>query len=215
VVSYYRRTADEANWEMDVAGPRAPTRGNASASDLGVPDGTRLVGTLDNTLNTRTANSEDRFTITTRSPSEFDGAVLEGTISSVKASGRVAGRAEIALNFERIRLRNGRTYQFAGTIENVRNANGDTLDVNKDGTVEDGSQTEKTVQRGAIGAALGAIIGAISGGGQGAAIGAAIGGGGGAGTVIAQGRDQLELSKGTEFTIIAGPAGNDRAERER
>jgi hypothetical protein len=141
--------------------------------------------------------------------------VLEGTVSSVQASGRVAGRAEMALNFERIRLRNGRTYQFAGTIETVRDANGDTIGVDKDGTVEDGSQTQKTVQRGAIGAALGAIIGAISGGGQGAAIGAAIGGGGGAGTVIAQGRDQLELPRGTEFTIIAGAAGPDQAGRQR
>jgi hypothetical protein len=215
VVSYYRRTSDEANWAMDVAGSRARRRGNDSAGDLGVPDGTRLVGTLDNALTTRTSNAEDRFSITTRSPGEFDGAVLEGTISSVKASGRVGGRAEMGLNFERIRLRNGRTHDFAGTIETVRDADGNTIGVDKDGTVEDGSQTQKTVQRGAIGAALGAIIGAIGGGAQGAAIGAAIGGGGGAGTVIAQGRDQLELPQGTEFTIIAGAAGADRSGRER
>ena len=140
---------------------------------------------------------------------------MEGTISRVNAPGRVGGRAEMALNFERIRLRNGRTYQFAGTIESVRGANGDTIGVHKEGTLEDGSQTEKTVQRGAIGAALGAIVGAISGGGQGAAIGAAIGAGGGAGTVIAQGRDQLELARGTEFTIIAGPGVNERAGLQR
>jgi YMGG-like Gly-zipper len=143
--------------------------------------------------------------------------VIEGTISRVKPSGRVGGRAEMALDFGRIRMRNGRTHQFAGVIEGIRNVNGDAIGVDKEGAVEDGSQTEKTVQRGAIGAALGAIIGAISGGGQGAAIGAAIGAGGGAGTVIAQGRDQLELARDTEFTIIAGAAaqGTERAGRER
>ena len=65
------------------------------------------------------------------------------------------------------------------------------------------SQTEKTVQRGAIGAALGAIIGAVSWWRQGAAIGAAIGAGGGAGTVIVEGRDQLDLPRGTELTITS------------
>ena len=75
--------------------------------------------------------------------------------------------------------------------------------MDNDGTVEENSQTEKTVQRGAIGAAVGAIIGAITGGGKGAAIGAAIGAGGGAGTVIVQGRDQLDLPRGTELTITS------------
>jgi hypothetical protein len=168
------------------------------------------VATLDQALSTRNAHAEDRFTITTRSPSQYEGAVIEGTISSVNASGRVSGRADMALNFESIRMRNGRTYPFAGVIENVRTANGETISVNSEGTVEENSQTEKTVQRSAIGAALGAIIGAISGGGQGAAIGAAIGAGGGAGTVIVQGRDQLDLPRGTELTIASRLPRNQR-----
>jgi hypothetical protein len=71
------------------------------------------------------------------------------------------------------------------------------------------SQTDKTMQRGTIGAALGAIIGAITGGGQGAAVGAVIGAGGGAGTVIAAGRDQLDVKRGTEVTITSGAAVQD------
>jgi hypothetical protein len=215
VVSYYRKTSDEANWDIDAARPGRSSGRNPAAADFGVPDGTRLVGTLDSPLTTRTSNAEDRFSITTRSPSQFEGAVIEGTISSVNASGRVNGRAEMALNFERIRLRNGRTHDFAAVIETVRTVDGDTIAVNEEGTVADGSQTQKTVQRGAIGAALGAIIGAIGGGGQGAAIGAAIGAGGGAGTVIAQGRDQLELARNTEFTIISGARGSEPVARER
>jgi hypothetical protein len=168
-----------------------------------VPDGTRLVATLDNALSTRNAHAEDRFTITTLNPSQYEGAVIEGTVSSVNPSGRLSGRADMALNFESIRMRNGRTYQFGGVIENVRTANGETISVDNEGTVEENSQTEKAVQRGAIGAAVGAIIGAITGGGKGAAIGAMIGAGGGAGTVIVQGRDQLDLPRGTELTITS------------
>ena len=73
------------------------------------------------------------------------------------------------------------------------------------------SQTEKAVQRGAIGAALGAIIGAIAGGGKGAVIGAVIGAGGGAGTVVVEGRDQLDLQRGTELTITSSAARSQSA----
>jgi hypothetical protein len=203
VQSFYQKTSDEAQWDLYSTNPGARSQTDSAPRDFGVPHGTRLVATLDNDLSTRTAHAEDRFTITTRSPSQYDGAVIEGTVSSVNASGRLSGRADLALNFETIRMRNGRTYQFAGAIESVRTANGETIRVDNEGTVEDESQTEKTVQRGAIGAAIGAIIGAISGGSTGAAIGAVLGAGGGAGTVIVQGRDQLDLARGTELTIVS------------
>ena len=173
--------------------PNVPRGGQGF--DVGVPAGTRLLATLDHALSTRTAQAEDRFTITTRSPSPYEGAVIEGTVSSANASGRLSGRAEMTLTFETIRMRDGRSYPFAGTPRDHPYVDGETLHVESGGTVEDDSQTAKTVERSAIGAAVGAIVGAISGGGKGAAIGAAIGAGGGAGTVIVQGRDQLELER--------------------
>jgi hypothetical protein len=214
VRSFYRKSSDEAQWDIYSANPGAPSQTDPG-EDGGVPQGTRLVATLDKALSTRNAHAEDRFTITTRSPSQYEGAVIEGSVSSVNPSGRLSGRADMALNFESVRMRNGRTYQFAGVIENVRTANGETISVDNEGTVEEESQTEKTIQRGAIGAALGAIIGAISGGGTGAAIGAAIGAGGGAGTVIVQGRDQLDLPRGTELTITSSLSRSQRTSTSR
>ena len=215
VHSFYRKSSDEARWDIDVTDGRAPSGTASRADDFEMPDGTRLVATLDSALSTRSANAEDRFSMTTISPAQYQGAIIEGTVSSVNASGRVSGRADMALNFDSIRLRNGRTYQFTGVIENVRTADGKTINVDNEGKVGDGSQTEKTVQVGAVGAALGAIIGAISGGGKGAAIGAAIGAAGGAGTVIAQGRDQLDLPRGTELTITSSLADGPRAANGR
>jgi hypothetical protein len=216
VHSFYRKSSDEALWNIDLTDGRTPPRTDPRAGDLDMPDGTRLVATLDSALSTRSANAEDRFSMTTISPPQYEGAIIEGTVSSVNASGRVSGRADMALNFDSIRLRNGRTHEFAGVIENVRTADGKTINVDNEGKVGDGSQTEKTVQVGAVGAALGAIIGAISGGGKGAAIGAAIGAAGGAGTVVAQGRDQLDLPRGTELTITSSLADGPRtAGRER
>ena len=214
VQSFYRKSSDEAQWDIYSTNQGAPSQTD-SAGDVGVPQGTRLVATLDNALSTRNAHAEDRFTITTRSPSRYEGAVIEGTVASVNASGRLSGRADMALNFESIRMRNGRKYPFAGVIESIRTANGETIRVDSEGTVEENSQTEKTVQRGALGAALGAIIGAITGGAKGAAIGAAIGAGGGAGTVIVEGRDQLDLPRGTELTIASSVPTRERTSASR
>jgi uncharacterized protein YcfJ len=202
VQSFYRRSSDEARWTLYSPTSGAPSYAPATGEG-DVPEGTRLVATLDNALSTRSANVEDRFTLTTRGPSPYDGAVIEGLISSVNASGRVSGRADMALVFTSLRLRNGRTYPFAGVIESVRTPNGETISVDTAGTVEDPSQAGKTVERGAIGAALGALIGAITGGGKGAVIGGAMGAGAGVGTVIVQGRDQLDLPRGTELTITS------------
>jgi len=109
------------------------------------------------------------------------------------------------MDFDTIQYR-GQTYRFAGIIDSAREADGDTISINNEGTIRDSNQTTRTVTRAGIGAALGALIGAIAGGGDGAAIGAAVGAGAGAGSVLIQGRNNLQLESGTEFTITStGP----------
>jgi outer membrane lipoprotein SlyB len=110
----------------------------------------------------------------------------------------------MTLDFDSIRLRDGRSYQFAGLLDSAIARNGDSVRVDTEGAVRDSSQTTQTQQRAAIGAAVGAIIGAIAGGGKGAAIGALLGGGAGAGSVYVQGRNDLELERGSQFIIRAG-----------
>jgi len=146
----------------------------------------------------------DPVTLTVRSPSQFEGALIDGHVARVARSGRVSGRAEMAFEFDRIRARDGRVYDFAGYIESVGTINDDTVRVDSEGQVQDeSSQTGRTVTRTGIGAAVGAVIGAVTGGGRGAAIGAAVGAGVGAGSVFIQGRNDLELPSGTEFRIRA------------
>ena len=175
----------------------------------GMPDiqpGTRFVATLDRDLSTERTREGEAFTMTVQAPAEFAGATVEGRVTRVTPAGRVAGRSEMSFAFERLRLRDGRTVPLAGTVEGVRGAGGEDVRVDAEtgGSVEEeDSQGRRTAQRVAIGAAVGAIIGAISGGGRGAIIGAAVGAGAGAGSVYAQGRDHLELPRGTEFTFVA------------
>lgn len=200
--SVYEKTSDRVQMDVYASGNEFPT--DRQRASFIVPNGTEMIAVLDTDLNTKEARDGDYFTMTVRSPSQYNGAIIEGTIISVERSGRVSGRAGLNLNFERIRLRNGQTYNFASTMENVRTVDGKTLRIDAEGNVQnDKSQTRDTVTRAGVGAALGAIIGAIAGGGKGAAVGAGVGAGAGAGSVVIQGRDDLELKRGTEITLRA------------
>ncbi|HEY3038234.1 MAG TPA: YMGG-like glycine zipper-containing protein [Pyrinomonadaceae bacterium] len=207
VQSMYNKTSDVARFDINTGPQPYPNdTNNPSGTDFILTNGETVIAVLDNGISTANARVGDRFTATVRQPTEYEGATLEGHVSSVERSGRITGRSQMTLNFDTIRLREGRSYRFAGIIDSVRNGRGETVKIDNEGSVRDDSQTNKTVQRAAIGTAVGAIIGAIAGGGKGAAIGAIVGAGGGAGSVYVQGREDLELDRGTELVIRAtGP----------
>ena len=168
-----------------------------------VPNGTIITGILETDIYTDVSQNNDRFRMTVQSPNEFRGAVIEGYLSGINRSGKVSGRSQVTFNFERITLRDGKTYDFAGYLQSVTDETGKTVKVDTEGTAKGGSQTKETVKRSGIGAGIGAVIGAIAGGGKGAAIGAIIGGSAGAGSVIVQGKDDLNLRKGSMITVQA------------
>jgi hypothetical protein len=200
VQSTYDRTDEVARFDINTGPQTYP--GNPT-TDFLIVNGETVIAVLDNDLSSSTTREGDRFTATVRQPSQYEGASIAGHVSDVQRSGRVTGRSQMTLNFDTIRLRDGRSYRFAGLLESVRAAQGDTVRVDNEGAVRDNNQTTRTVERAAIGTAVGAIIGAIAGGGKGAAIGAIVGAGGGAGSVYVQGRDDLDLTRGTELTIRA------------
>jgi hypothetical protein len=195
-----RRTTHRRTTSTSTPATRTPVHSNSFL----ILDETPVVGVLNTTLSTRQARSGDTFIMNVTQPSQYSGATIEGHLSGVKRSGKISGRSEMTLNFDRIRLRNGDSYKFAGTLESVRSANGESTRVDNEGNVEASeSQTSKTGKRAGIGGAAGLIIGAIAGGGKGAAIGTIIGAGAGAGSVYVGGRKDLELPSGTEVTIRA------------
>lgn len=212
VRTYYDRISDVAQLNIFDTNREDTPVGSGSGGGFGgfiIPSNTQIVAVLNNDLNTQNVREGDRFTMTVRSPGEYEGATIEGRVMSVNRSGRVTGRSEMTLDFESIRLRNGRSHDFAGILESVRTPEGEVVRVDNEGAVRESDQTKTTVTRTAIGTAVGAIIGAIAGGGKGAAIGAAIGAGAGAGSVYVQGRNDLELNAGTEVTVrsTGGPQG--------
>jgi hypothetical protein len=101
------------------------------------------------------------------------GSTVKGVVVNAEGSGRVSGRAKMALQLTQIQM-GGRSYDI----------DTNTLSMEAEGT------TGRDAGRIAGAAALGTIIGAIAGGGSGAATGAAIGGGiGVGGTVLTKGKE--------------------------
>lgn len=178
-----------------------PTWSQPRVGEFLIPNGTLVTANLDTMIDTKASQNNDRFKLTVQSPMEYRGAVIEGYISGVGRSGRVSGSSNITFNFESITLRDGKRYDFAGSLQGIKDQYGKVVKVDTEGTAKSDSQTRETAKRGGIGAGVGALIGAIAGGGKGAVLGAIIGGGAGAGSVIYTGREDIQLMQGSTLTI--------------
>jgi hypothetical protein len=211
--SVYRRTSDRPDWSLyQGPGPGAGPGPGSPRENGPVPVGTVLTGHLNTPLGSGTSKQGDRFSMSVDGPAPYRGASLDGVVTRVSSGG---GRNELIFDFDRIRLRDGRTEQFEGTLSQVRTPNGKVIAIDTEGTVRAGnSQSTQAVQGGAIGAAIGAIIGAVAGGGKGAAIGAAIGAGAGAGGVYVVG-SSVDLPAGTEVQIVSQPIYEGRLQDRR
>ena len=175
-----------------------------------IPEGALLRIRLETRLTTKTNREGDRFTARAVEPSDYEGAIIQGHIAKIERSGRMTGRTEMALEFDDITLRNGRSGPFHAQIEKVF-ATESVKSVDEEGNVESASKTKETEIRSIGGAVLGAIIGGIAGGGKGAAIGAIIGAGAGAGSVYVQGDKDLILDPGTQMMARATTPSRERA----
>jgi len=194
--SLYHRTSDAADWNVYSSGN---TGSRSRTSAVLVPTGTTFVARLEQPLNLRTAREGDRIRLKVDSGNEFSNAIIEGYVTSEPT--RASNRTGVSIAFDRITLNDGRSGDFDGTLQSVRDPNGRSIGLDPAERVDSGDRSGEAVQHGAIGAALGAVIGAVIGGGKGAAIGAAVGAAGGAGTVLIDNSSQPDLPQGTAFTI--------------
>jgi hypothetical protein len=180
---------------------RRPTAQKSSARKfVRIPAGTEIKIRLDNEIDTKESRDGDQFTAVVLSPRRYADATIEGHIARINKSGKVTGKTELALSFDRIILANGQRGRMAAQVVRVYGEDS-VKSVDEEGNIQSGSRGKTTAVRAAGGGALGAIIGGIAGGGKGAAIGAAIGAGAGAGSTAIQGSSKVKLDRGTEILI--------------
>jgi hypothetical protein len=153
---------------------------------MDVPSGTELSLILETPVSSDTSKPEETVRARVATPVVVsgmtvipEGAPVSGTVVAAERSGRVKGRASVAIRFNRVTV--AKTPYTINTARIVREA--------------EATKGEDATKIG-IGAGAGAAIGAIAGGKKGAAIGAGVGGGAGTGAVLA--------TRGKEITIPAG-----------
>ena len=171
-----------------------------------LPEGTRVLFALDETLNTKTTRTGDSFTGTVIEAVEVDGniaipkgTVVHGTVAHSKRAGRIRGRAELNLRFDRLELPDGQTFDLSASLAQIDPTEKET--VGDEGSVEGEGTKSRDAKTVGAGAGIGAVIGAITGGGKGAAAGGGVGAGAGAAAVLlTRGRD-VELDQGSRLAI--------------
>jgi hypothetical protein len=171
--------------------PAVPEIPQPAFRDVTIPAGSTIEVSLETPLASNRSNVEDAVRARVTKAVVVDGttaipagAEVTGSVLEANPSGKVKGRASIALRF--LQLHAGDTTVPISTPRISRQAK---------------STTGEDAKKVGIGAAAGAVIGAIAGGGKGAAIGTAVGAGAGAGAVVATAGDEVELPEGTAFSL--------------
>jgi hypothetical protein len=179
----------------------SPSTASASAApasatavrEATLPAGTRLQIVLDTGVGSDTSRVEEGVQGHLSSPVVVHGDTVlaqgtrvGGVVTSAERSGKVKGRAHIAVRFDTLTPRGDDERYRIRTAAVQRTA---------------ASTTKKDAVKVGGGAAGGAIIGAIVGGKKGAAIGTAVGGGAGTAAVLATRGDEVHLPKGSPLTL--------------
>jgi len=182
----------------------------AGAEGSEIPRGAHLLLRMENSISTRTAAEGDFVYLTTASPIAVEGRILvpvgsyvQGLVAHVKRSGRVSGRAELAIRLETLTLPDGRAAKFTPKLTSVDAGDADEKVKGKEGEIEAGSSAGQDLRRIAIIAGSGAAIGGMADHGwEGAGIGAGIGTGVGVAYALLTRGKELELRRGSSLDVV-------------
>jgi len=161
-------TTTQSSTSTQSSTARGTTTTGTSGREIEVPSGTEMDVRLANTLNSGTAQVEDRFEGTTLVDLNINGrtvipagSVMRGVVTSVDPATRTNRTAKMTVSFDQVTV-NGRAYAIRGTVTQAIQGEGIK------------GETGKIV----TGAGVGAVLGGILGGVKGAILGTVIGGGG-------------------------------------
>jgi hypothetical protein len=180
----------------------------ASAADI--PAGTHVLLKMVSSVSTRTAKAGDQVYLQTASPIAADGRILvpvgtyvQGTVAESKRSGRVKGRAEIALHLDTLTFASGKAVAIAPHMDSVDSGESGQKVEGNEGAVKQSSTKLQDAGRIAILAGSGAAIGGLADRGwQGAGIGAAAGGAVGVATTLLTRGREVDLRAGSTLDVI-------------
>jgi hypothetical protein len=173
-----------------------------------IPQGAHCLLRLVNSISTRTATEGDYVYLRTATPITSkgeivvpEGSYVQGVVTRAKRSGRVQGRAELAIRIETLTLPSGQVVKVTPHLASVDD-DGTTQKVDKEGAVKQGGTKGEDAGKIATTAGAGAAIGGMadrswSGAGIGAGAGSAVG----LATVLLGRGKEVELKQGSTVDV--------------
>jgi hypothetical protein len=189
---------------LSAAAPATHAETAAAASvaprvrEVTIPAGTALPIILDTSVGSNTSRVEQPVSAHLARPVTFHGETVlaagsrvRGVVTDAAPSGRVKGRAHVAVRFDSLSP-SGDDERYEIRTASV-------------GRTAQGTKKKDALEIGGP-AAGGGLIGAMLGGKKGALIGTAVGGGAGTGVVLATKGKEVRLAKGAALTLkLAAP----------
>jgi type IV secretion system protein VirB10 len=181
-----------------------------SAVAAEIPQGAHVLLRMENSLNTRTAQEGDYVYLRTAVPIATGGQIavpsgsyVQGVVSDARRSGRVKGRAQLAIRLETLTLATGKVYRFSPHVSAVDAGETGQKVVGSENTVEQAPGRGQDAGRIAILAGSGAGIGGIADRSwRGAGIGAGVGSAVGLATVLLTRGKEVELRQGSTLDVV-------------
>ena len=175
-----------------------------------IPQGTHVLLRMLNSISTRTAAEGNQVYLQTATPVAVNGEIVippgtyvQGSVSHVKRSGRVKGRAELALHLESMTFPGGKILKIAPRLSSVDSGEtGQKVD-GQESQVKSAASAGKDAAQVAITAGSGAAIGGLADRSfKGAGIGAAAGTAVGLATTLWTRGNEVELRQGSTLDVV-------------
>ena len=175
-----------------------------------IPKDTHVLLKMVNSISTRTVQEGAQVYMRTASPISDGskiivpvGSYVQGTVLVAKRSGKVSGRAQLAIRLEVLTLPGGKMLKFSPHVSAVDDGESTQKVVNNEGKIEQGSTIGKDAERIAILAGSGAGIGGVADRSwTGAGIGGAAGGAVGIATALLTRGKEVELRQGSSLDVV-------------
>jgi type IV secretion system protein VirB10 len=174
-----------------------------------IPQGSHVLLRLENSISTRTAREGDYVYLRTAVPIAANGQIVvpegsyvQGVVTRSVRSGRVKGRAELAIRIDTMTLPSGKVIKLTPRLSSV-DSEGTGQKVDSENGIQQaggkGADAARVAELGGTGAAIGGLATETW---RGAGIGAGAGGAVGLATVLLTRGKEVDLHRGSTMDVI-------------
>ena len=175
-----------------------------------IPQGSHVLLRLENSVSTRTAREGDYVYLRTAAPIAANGQIVvpegsyvQGVVTHSLRSGRVKGKAELAIRIDTLTLPSGKTIKLSPHLNSVDSEGSEQKVDSNENQIKQGSShgadAARVAELGGSGAAIGGLATRTW---SGAGIGAGAGGAVGLATVLLTRGKEIDLHRGSTMDVV-------------